>query len=284
MRKILAAFLVLLSCECIFGFFKTEKPDPALKNESTKYVAERNRAVSALPEIENKTASLTVAEIQPVNSEIPSYKIIVINNSEKAVSAISFQIDVGGHKRYSGVPQGVDSLPLLKPGEKLERILPDFSADVQDEQGKILAGDSNQKLTISAVVFTDNSFEGDAIQAARFLAVKRGRKIQTERIIALLEQNAGADSTLGDFRKRAEKLGDIDDRQFEDFSNDFAALPDDENLLLRDVMNAAARGVKKEFIADLKNFTENRENAKISENRAWFNKNARKYQSLLSGF
>jgi hypothetical protein len=238
---------------------------------------------SDLPLIVNRSNSLTVERLEPVDSEIPSLKLILANNSEKAVSAFSYKVTVNGQLRLSGKPEGMDGKILIKPGEPFEAIIPNAHLGVKDSEGRTVSLEPNKTLTISAVVFEDGSFEGDDAEAARFLVIKFARKIQTKKIIALLEKTTETDSSLVELGRQAENLSvEVDENDFGKFINNFAALPDKEKDYLRSAINAVLKDVKSSFISDLEPLNPDQNKVESAEIRNRLKTNKEKYRNLLS--
>ena len=237
-----------------------------------------------LPLIVNKSNSLTVERLEPVDSEIPSLKLVLANNSEKEISALTYKVSVGKSLRSSGRPGNMDGKILIKPGEQFQVIIPNVGFGVKNSVGETVSLETNNRtITISAVVFEDDSFEGDDAEAAKFLVTKFARKIQIQKILALLEKTAETDSSLEDLGRRAENLSnEVDENDFSKFINQFAALPDNEKFYLRSAVNAVLKDVKNSFISELEPLNEGQKKAESAEIRDWLKTNKEKYQNLLS--
>lgn len=239
-------------------------------------------AVSDLPLIVNKTGSLTVEKLELFNSETPSVKLVLANNSDKAVSALTYKVSVGKSLRSSGRPENLNGGILVKPGERFQAIIPNAGFGVKNSVGQTVSLEPNRTITISAVVFEDGSFEGEDAEAARFLVIKFARKVQTKKILALLEQTAETDSALGELKEKAENLSaEIDENNFDKFINQFAALPDNEKFYLRSATNAILKSLKSEFISDLE-LDQSQKKVESAEIRNLLNTSKKKYQNLLS--
>lgn len=236
-----------------------------------------------LPLIVNKSNSLTVERLEPVDSEIPSLKLVLANNSEKEISALTYKVSVGKSLRSSGRPGNMDGKILIKPGEQFQVIIPNVGFGVKNSVGETVSLETNRTVTISAVVFEDDSFEGDDAEAAKFLVTKFARKIQIQKILALLEKTAETDSSLEDLGSRAENLSiEVDENDFSKFINQFAALPDNEKFYLRSAVNAVLKDVKSSFLSELEPFNEGERKIESSEIRNWLKINKEKYKNLMS--
>ncbi len=240
-------------------------------------------AASDLPQIVNKTGSLTVEKLEPVNSENSSVKLILANNSDKAVSALTYKVSVGKSLRSSGRPGHSNEGILVKPGEKFQAIIPNIGFGVRNSVGQTVSLEPNKTITISAVVFEDDSFEGDDAEAARFLVVKFGRKTQLKKILALLEQTAETNSSFDELTGKAENLSDeIDEGDLDKFLNQFAALPDNEKFYLRSAAGAIVKNIKSEFVSDLESLNEDGKKVESAKAQSRLISIKEKYRNLLS--
>ena len=239
--------------------------------------------VSDLPLIVNKTGSLTVEKLEQVDFQMPSVKLVLANNSDKAVSALTYKVSVGYSLRSSGRPENLDGKILIKPGERFQAVIPNVGFGVKNSVGQTVSLESRKTITISAVVFEDDSFEGDDAEVARFLVVKFARKIQTKKILALLEQTAATDSALEELKRKAENLnGEIDENDFNKFTGQFAGLPNNEIFYLRSAANAVLQGMKSEFVSELESFDQGQTKAESAENHNRLKIIKDKYQNILS--
>jgi len=207
-------------------------------------------SVSALPAVENKTNSLQVTAIEPNYSTLPSYKLSLLNTSDKAVSAFTFEMMVDGRVKISGMPQKKYGENLIEAGGNWINEMRSGLAYKQPVEGEISKPASQQTIVISSVIFADGSYEGDTSRAAQFRAYTLGRKAQVKQIIALLEsfENVSA-FNLDKFIEQSAKLETkISDREFGQLLKQFPSLSEKEKFELREaVEDVAEQDVKNEF-------------------------------------
>lgn len=240
-------------------------------------------ASSDLPQIINKTNSLTVEKIEPFDAEIPSVRVVLVNNSDKAVNALTYKITVGKSPRSSSRPESTDGNILIKPGERFQAIIPNAGFGVKNTVGQTVALEPNRTITISAAVFEDDSFEGDAAEASKLMIVKFAGKLQTKKILNLLTQTAESDSALSVLREKAENLNsEIDENEFSKFASRFADLPENEIFYLRSAANAVLKEMKRVFIDETESFNQGQKTAESAETRHWLKTLKEKYQNSLS--
>lgn len=235
------------------------------------------------PRVVNKTGSLTVEKIEPVNSQTPAVKLVLANNSDKTVNALTYKVSVGTSLRSTGRPENSDGKLSIKPGEKFQAIIPNVGFGVKNSAGQTVSLEPDKTITISAVVFEDDSFEGDAAEAARFLVVKFGKKTQLKKILALLEQNTETDFSLDEINRKAENLSvEIDETDFEKFLSQFGNLPDNEKFYLRSAAGAVMKNVKGEFVGDLESLDEDGKKVESAKAQSRLISIREKYRNLLS--
>lgn len=240
-------------------------------------------ASSDLPQVVNKTDSLTVEKIEPFDAEIPSVRVVLVNNSDKAVSALTYKSAVGKSPRSSSRPESADGNVLIKPGERFQAIIPNAGFGVKNTVGQTVALEPNRTVTISAAVFEDDSFEGDAAEASKLMIVNYVRKLQTKKILNLLTAAAENDSALSALRGKAENLGsEIDENEFSKFASRFGALPENDVFYLRSAANAVFKEMKRVFTDETESFNQGQKTAESAETRHWLKTLREKYQSSLS--
>jgi len=212
---------------------------------------------TALPSVENKTVSLQVTGIEPNFSTLPTYKLSVTNNSNKPVSAFTFETIVEERNRLSGMPQGQHGEYLIEPGAtyaKELRIPLEYKKPVE---GEIPKPASKPTIVISSVIFADGSYEGDAFRAAQYRAYTLGRRSQVKQIIALIESNETNFSqfSFNRFAEQSAKLTtNTDESEFGTLVKQFPALNENQKAYLREGVEGASDDIKKEFISGTKRY------------------------------
>ncbi|MDQ6786023.1 MAG: hypothetical protein M3033_04285 [Acidobacteriota bacterium] len=213
--------------------------------------------VSALPSVENKTTSLQVTAIEPNFSTLPSYKLSVLNNSAKPVSAFTYETMENGRKRISAMPQNRYNENLIEPGATWIRELAIPLEYKQPVAGEIPKAASGQTIVISSVIFADGSYEGDAFRAAQFRAYVVGRRQRVKQLIALIQEDENNFSEYG-FTKFVEQVSKletkVDEQEFGGLLKQFPSLTVDEKAFLRDGVETASDMVKEEFMNETKRY------------------------------
>lgn len=209
-----------------------------------------------LPQIVNKTQSVTVTDVTPKPATLPAYQLSLQNLSDKSVAALEVEILVGGKKEIIMMPQGIEGRPLIPAGGHYVlmvsggyQIRPADSANPPDFS-------RNHDCVINAAVFSDGSYEGDSEPASRFRASVRGRKIQIHRVVALLQEalNSKDDAivTLQHLKAELSALKtDVDKSEVEPLLGEFPDLPANVKATLNSVMRSSLTSIKKTVSEEL---------------------------------
>ncbi|CAN5462381.1 hypothetical protein BH20ACI1_BH20ACI1_08730 [soil metagenome] len=183
-------------------------------------------SAAVLPSVEIKSKSLALVSVEPNYSTLPSFKLTLVNNSDKAVKMFSFAITSDDKMMLSGMPHGDEGKALIEPGGLFQREFMNAYQDVKVSDGQTLPVQPNQVFRISTVVFEDGTFEGDQRSAATFLAFEAGRKMQIKQIIALLLANE-KNSNYAEIIRQAENLSvAVDEVIFNKFAAKLSNLSD----------------------------------------------------------
>lgn len=239
-------------------------------------------SVSVLPAALNRTTSLQITSIEPNYSTLPSFKVNLMNTSNKAVLAFTYQISVNGRKGISGMPQCTYERTLIEAGNSYKFGVPNDFKDTKISDGEIPQVKNNQTIIITSVVFEDGTFEGDQFDAARYLAFSFGRQLQMQRMMPLLRQTADNKSDLTLFGKEISNLSvSVDENTFNEFTKNFPNLSENEKSRLRTAPEAAAQGEKKRLLDNLEIVIKSQKGKNTSEAQNWLMQVVELYQNRL---
>jgi hypothetical protein len=148
---------------------------------------------------------------------------------------------------------------------------------------------STSEIVITAAMFEDNSFEGDAKTAALFRAYMIGRKLQVSRLLPLMR--AAADPTESDVLAAANRLNtqvsslsiDAETSFVDKLLVDFPTLSADERERLKKAIEATLSIVKNDALRELQVFVKPRSQSFDAQLfQAWLRVNKEKYEKWLS--
>ena len=232
-------------------------------------------SATVLPTVVNKTNSLQITGIEPNFSTLPTYKLRLLNTSDKAIIAFAFETLVNNQKRLSGMPQGERGAALIEAGETFEKVLPNALQNVKMPDGTVPSVQPNQTIVITMVVFADGSYEGDILAAANYRGFLSGRKTALKQIINFLQPSAQPENLA----KQMSNLQIVaDETEFAALTKEFSALAEKEKSSLRMAIEIGANGAKRDFLREL----EEAQNLKPEEFRVWLAEIKESYQKWLA--
>lgn len=161
------------------------------------------------PEVVNSVQSIEVVEASSDHSkdDWSTFKVTLKNTSEKNIDTVWF-VTVSSGTRTSGAltwSYNVKRAPVIKAGEVIER--------------KIRVGNGGEsgdkrKITITTALFEDGSYEGSVGPVLHEMGVRAGYRIQTGRVIPIMEkalEDCGANGDifdlLGQVKEQLSALG-----------------------------------------------------------------------------
>jgi hypothetical protein len=239
-------------------------------------------SVAALPVIVNKTSALE-ASAEPNYSTLPSYKIKLLNNSSKAVSAFTWGTFLGARPEVSSMPQGLEGRHLIEPGAIYETTIPSNFRFAKTSDESAAAAVEGETFMITAVIFEDGTFEGDIGKAATFLGFTLGRKSMLKQIVPLLQKASDTDFTNGELSRQISNLNaTVDETALNEFLKRFPAFTDAAKPGLRGAAETAMRGVKKTILDQLQMFQANQKKIETTADWELIKATEEKYQNWLA--
>ncbi len=235
----------------------------------------------ALPEVENNLKSLEVVGLEKGESA-DQYLLSLQNIATKNIIALEIVMPTGGINQEWGV---LDK-PLIAAGAIYKtNISAQTVGRITDEE--FVPDPVQPKGLIKAALFDDGTYEGDSVSAATIEARRRGRKLQLERVNALLEKALGSDgqgsaTPLEILKEEIYSLSvDGDATTVEDISRHYP-IPNDQ-------LESVAQGIKDEMavgkyglISKLKAYEEGEHTGGSDDLRAWLKRTKDYYESLLN--
>jgi hypothetical protein len=239
--------------------------------------------LAALPEIENRLKSIEVIGLEK-GASADQNLLSLRNNGTKNVIALEIIMPTGGTR----AERGTSNKPLIAAGAtyKIE-----ISAQTR---GRITDGvfepDPVQPQgVLSAALFDDGTYEGDYVSAATMDARLQGRKLQLERVVALLEkalrpESQEAVTTFEDVKEAIYSLDvDGDAATVEAVSKHYPPLDNRLEYVAQGVKTEMA-ACKYDLIGKLKAYEEDRHSAGIEDLRVWLQRTKEYFESLLDAY
>jgi hypothetical protein len=206
-----------------------------------------NRAAAIQPEVKNRTESIAVMNVEATILPAP-YRLSMKNLSNKNVLAVEVDTYAGEQMLQLQWPQGGWEHPLIEPGATYEMEVPSKGRGHTNADG--YSPEQSTSIEVSAVVFTDGTYEGKPYLAAVTKAQVAGSKTQLTRVLRLL---AGPDRNSVTTLKEAVSLlsENSDPDQLAKVQRQFSMLSQVEKNNLANFERAGLHNVKASLLKEI---------------------------------
>ncbi len=246
-------------------------------------------ALGSPPQVTNKTQSIELINIEPVQSAPASFRLVLRNLSLKNVSALKMTVMRNNQRELSALPAGEEGRTLIAPGEVWKA--PDYGL-VKIEHtsgGYVLSSAKGQTVVIATVVFQDGSYEGDAQPALAFRGYVAGRKQQLARVIALFM--SASETTSTDAATRLSKLRtqvasleiEADPVDIEKVLTDIPADTPNRETDAKKAIESVLSSIRRNVVSDIDLFKEEQgQNLESDAMQRWLSATRERYENWLS--
>jgi hypothetical protein len=246
-------------------------------------------ALGSPPEVVNKTQSIEVIHIEPVQSAPASFRLVLRNLSSKYVSAIKMTVMRNNQRELSALPAGEEGKPLIGPGETWKA--PDYGLTKikPTSGGYVLSSAKGQTVVVATVVFQDGSYEGNAQPVVQFRGYVAGRKQQLARVIALFK--SASETSDSDGATRLAKLRaqvasleiEADAIDIEKVLKDIPTYSPNREVDARKAIQSTLSSIRRNVISDIDLFKEeHRQNLESVALQEWLSATKQRYENWLS--
>jgi hypothetical protein len=170
------------------------------------------------PVILKGVESVVVINSMPKETTLPSYRIILRNQSNKNIIGLGVDVVAQGRVQLSSLPRGIDGQPLIPAGKEYWLTVAAPNRAQQTSDGYVPTSPSDQQIIIKCAVFEDGTFEGDTEAAVAVRGYQAGEKMVLPRLIPLLESalnssNANLTEALRNLETQVSSVGSDADPQ-----------------------------------------------------------------------
>jgi hypothetical protein len=241
------------------------------------------------PVILKGVESVVVLNSMPKETTLPSYRIILRNQSNKNIVGLGVDVVAGGKIQLTSSPRGVDGQPLIPAGKEywLTVAAPNRAQPTSD--GYVPTSPSDQQIEIKAAVFDDGTYEGDAKTAAAVRGYRAGEKMVLPRLIPLLENalnssNADLTETLKNLETQVSSVEtDADPQIVQTLTSEFPKANNATRTEIKMTMEVTATTIKSSLLKELQHLeNEGSEPVNADLYRTLLTKTRERYEKWLS--
>jgi hypothetical protein len=238
------------------------------------------------PRVDNRTRAVEVSEIK-VHSEVPSFELSLRNASDKEISAVEIQEYRGWEPK--GQPPMYDwkRMTPVKAGKSWSVTL-EFGWNYKaTREGH--AVEPPDRVVINSALFSDGSYEGSSLFAARAEAFRSGSKTQLARVLEILR--GWGDVPAPDTREAAKELAGrvgllectADWAAITELASHYAVVGGQELDRIKASMESGMAWQQQEVLKELNGFTQNSNPASDPHLvRNWLKQTRKKYEQRLA--
>ena len=233
--------------------------------------------------------SLVVINSMAKEATLPSYRIILRNQSNKNIVGLGVDVVSGGRVQITSKPRGIDGQPLIAAGKEywLTVSAPNRAQPTVD--GFVPTSPSDQQIQIKAAVFDDGTYEGDAATAAAVRGYRAGEKMVLPRLIPLLESALNSSNTdvieaLRNLESQVSLVSsDADPQMVQALTAEFPRASDARRSEIKATMEVTATTIKSTLIKEIHTLeNEGAQTLNVDLYRTWLTKTRERYEKWLS--
>jgi hypothetical protein len=249
-----------------------------------------NPSVPAVPPVVLKgVESVLVLNSMAKETTLPSYRIILRNQSSKNIVGLGVDLVAGGRAQIIAKPRGIDGQPLIPAGKEYWLTVSAANRAQATPGGYVPTLPSDQQIQIKAIVFEDGTYEGDAEIAVLVRGYKAGEKMVLPRLIPLLEgalnsANTNLTEALRNLDSQVSSIAtDADPQTVQTLTAEFPPASDATRTEIKGSMEFSATTIKSTLLKEihtLQNDVPQPVNAELY--RTWLTKTTERYQKWLA--
>ena len=236
------------------------------------------------PRVDSRLQAVEVSEIK-IHAEVPSFELVLRNVSEKELRAVEIE-------EYRGwMPKGPPPMydwkrtPPVKPGKTFNIVLEFGWNGKETPEGHAI--EPPDRVQLKSVLFTDGTYEGSSLFAARAEAYREGRRIQLGRVAEMLRglEEAPVDYvSLQGLAQRVEMLETSADwTAVNAFAERYRVINGEELERLKGLIESGLQGQRSAALAELNNFLGHTVQASNPDwAQRWVKAMRERYEKLLS--
>ncbi len=249
-----------------------------------------NPTIAAVPPVILKgVESIVVINAMAKETTLPSYRIILRNQSNKDVVALGVDVLAGGKVQITSKPRGIEGQPLIGVGKEYWLGVAAPSRAQQTPGGYVPTSPSDQQILIKAAVFDDGTYEGDAETATAVRGYQAGEKMELPRLIPLLENalnssNSNLTEGLRNLESQVSSIGsDAEPAMVQSLASQFPQTSDPMSRRIKETMEVTATTIKSNLLKEIHAFqNEGAQSLNADLYRTWLTKTKERYEKWLS--
>ena len=241
------------------------------------------------PVILKGVESIVVVNSMAKETTLPSYRIMLRNQSNKNIVGLGVDVVVNGKVQITSKPRGIDGQPLIAAGKEYWLNVAAPTRAQPTPVGYEPTSPPDQQIQIKASVFDDGTYEGDAETAAAVRGARAGEKMVLPRLIPLLEgalnsSNANLTEALRNLESEVSSVAtDADPQIVQTLTSEFPQESDARSRVIKATMEVSATTIKSDLLKEIRTLeNEGSQSFRAALYRTWLTKTRERYEKWLS--
>ena len=250
-----------------------------------------NPNVPAVPPVVLKgVESVAVIDSMPKETTLPSYRIILRNQSSKNIVALRANLVAGGTVQMTSQPRGIDGQPLIPAGKEYWlTVLAPYRAQ-PTPGGYVPFSLAGQEIQIKAAVFDDGTYEGEGAEAAAVVSgYLAGEKMELPRLIPVLENALNSNDAdlfkgLRELESQVSSIGsDAEPATLQSLTSKFPQAGSSAGKEIKIAIEFSATTIKSNLLKEIHTL-QNEESKRVTADlyRTWLTKTKERYEKWLA--
>lgn len=240
------------------------------------------------PVILKGVESVVVLNSMAKETTLPSYRIILRNQSNKNIVALGVEVVAAGTLQLTSKPRGIDGQPLIAVDKDYWLTVAAPNRAQPTPGGYVPTSPTDQQILIKAAVFDDGTYEGDTETAVVVRGYQAGEKMVLPRLIPLLESalnssNADLTAALRNLESQVSSVvSEADPQIVRKLTSEFPQASDARSREIKETMEFTATTIKTTLLKEI-HMLQNEETQSLNADlyRTWLIKTKERYEKWL---
>ncbi len=233
--------------------------------------------------------SLLVINAMAKETTLPSFRIILRNQSNKNIVGLGVEVVANGRPQIISKPRGIDGQSLIPAGKEYWLTVAAPNRAEATPGGFVPTTPSDQQIVIKATVFDDGTYEGDAAMAATVRGYRAGEKMELIKLVPLLENalnspNADPTEELRRLEAQVSAVGsDADPQMVQGLSAEFPKADASISRIIKETIEVTATTLKSNLLKEIHTLqNEKLQSLNADAYRTWLTKVKERHEKWLA--
>jgi len=248
-----------------------------------------NPTIAPVPPVILKgVESVVVLNAMPKETTLPSFRIILRNQSSKNIIGLGVDVVAQGRVQLTSKPRSIDGQPLIPAGKEYWLTIAPPNRAQSTPGGYEPSVPSGMEIQIKAAVFDDGTYEGDAESAIAVRGYRAGEKMELAKLIPLLENaldsaNPNVIEGLKNLEAQVSSVGsDADPQIVGNLTSEFPNGGRSVSLMSKQTMEVTATTIKSNLLKEIHQLQDEGQRLSSDGYRTWLSKTKERYEKWLA--